>query len=282
MKLFMDSVNPLYFMKNIKALFIFWFSLLLLFSCQKTPLETYNHHPNIYFSLDSVLRDSMIFTFAYDMSKTEDTIYIPVQIIGHRAPDDRHYKVYVEQDSSTAIAEQHYKNLETSYPMPAGNGRDSLPLIVYNTPDLEEKSVSLILKLQGTDDLGIENVQRIRAKVILSAQLEQPVWWNMWLGSYSRVKHELFYLVTEQRNLTMDGMDAPRNLYFRDMLTMMLNDPFSWVDANPEKGYLLTSLDNGATYHFYHPDNPTRITLLKRNSGTGQYTFIDENGMEVR
>ncbi|WP_181151253.1 DUF4843 domain-containing protein [Sphingobacterium gobiense] len=269
-------------MKYTKALCICWFSLIVVSSCQKAPLETYNHHSNIYFSLDSVLRDSMIFTFAYDMSKTVDTFYIPIQIIGHRIPSDRSYRAYVEQDSSTAIAGQHYKPLETQYPMPGDQGRDSLPLIVYNTPDLENRSVSLLLKLRENEDFGTENLQRIRAKVILSAQLEQPEWWSMWLGSYSRVKHELFYLVTEQRSLTMAGIDAPRNLYFRDMLTMMLNNPFTWVNDHPEKGYLLTSPDNGATYHFYHQDNPNRTILLRRNSGTGQYTFIDENGMEVR
>lgn len=278
----MDSVKHLNFMKYTKALCICWFSLIVISSCQKAPLETYNHQPNIYFSLDSVLRDSMIFTFAYDMSKTVDTFYIPVQIIGHRAPSERFYGAYVEQDSSTAIAEQHYKPLAAQYPMLGHQGRDSLPLIVYNTPDLESKSVSLLLKLRETQDFGIENTQRIRAKVILSARLEQPDWWSMWLGSYSRVKHELFYLVTEQRSLTMEGIDAPRNLYFRDMLTMMLSDPFTWVTNNPEKGYQLTTPDNGTTYHFYHQDNPTRIILLKRNSGTGQYIFIDENGIEVR
>lgn len=269
-------------MKKMKTLFWSWSLLIMLFSCQKTPLETYHHQANIYFSLDAALRDSMVFTFAYDMSKVVDTVYIPVQIIGHQEGHDRYYSAYVEQDSSTAVGEQHYKSLEPLYPIPRNNGRDSLPIVVYNSLDLEENSVSLIVKLQGTDDFGIENQQRIRANIILSARLEQPEWWTMWLGSYSRIKHELFYLVTEQRTLTMDGMDAPRNLYFRDMLTMMLNDPFTWVNDNPEKGYVLTSPDDGITYHFYHQDNPARVILLRRNSGTGQYIFIDENGMEVR
>jgi len=269
-------------MNYSKALFMLWCSLILMSACQKKTLETYDHPANIYFNLDSTLRDSIVFTFAYDMSKMTDTVYIPTRIIGHRTASERYYSAYVEQDSSTAVASVHYEPLVSRYPIFAHAGQDSLPLIVYNTPDLEEKPVSLIIKLQGTTDLGIENVQRIRAKVILSAQLEQPIWWTMWLDNYSRVKHELFYLVTEQRSLTMEGTDAPRNLYFRDMLTTMLSDPFTWVDNNPEKGYVLTSPDNGATYHFYHPDNPSRITLLRRNSGTGQYTFIDEKGMEVR
>jgi hypothetical protein len=261
---------------------MFWFGLTLLLSCQKTPLETYSHRANVYFSLEGALRDSIVFTFAYDMNKTVDTIYIPVQIIGLRASEDRYYSAYVEQDSSTAVSALHYRPLEPQYPLPAAEGRDSLPLVIYNTPDLAEKSVSLIVKLQGTPDLGVENRQLVRARILLSARLEEPEWWNMWLGGYSRVKHELFYLVTGQRTLTMIGMDAPRNLYFRDMLIMMLNDPFVWVRDNPEKGYLLTSTDNGATYNFYHRDNPSRTILLRRNSGTGQYTFIDENGMEVR
>src|SRR5690606_9561378 len=107
-------------------------------------------------------------------------------------------------------------------------------------------------------------------------------WWSMWLGAYSRVKHQLFLIVTEQRSLTMDGLDAPKNLYFANLLTLMLNDPFQWVADHPEKGYVLSETGNGDTYAFYHEENPNRIIVLKRNAGSGRYFFIDEEGKEVR
>src|SRR5690606_36754481 len=140
-------------MNYSKALFMLWCSLILMSACQKKTLETYDHPANIYFNLDSTLRDSIVFTFAYDMSKMTDTVYIPTRIIGHRTASERYYSAYVEQDSSTAVASVHYEPLVSRYPIFAHAGQDSLPLIVYNTPDLEEKPVSLIIKLQGTTDL---------------------------------------------------------------------------------------------------------------------------------
>lgn len=269
-------------MKKLKYFVLGSISFLSLYSCQEAELKLYEQDANIYFNLSQSDRDSIVYTFAYDMTKVVDTVYIPVRITGYRIPESRIYRVYVEQDSSTAEQDVHYKALETDYSLATNAGATNFPLIVYNVSDLEEKSVSILLKLQKTDDFGIDNPNIIRARVVLSARLEKPNWWDMWLDNYSRVKHQLFLLVTEQRILTMEGLDAPKNTYFRDMLAMMLNDPFRWVNNNPEKGYVLTSTDDGASYSFYHKDNPDRAMLLRYNSGSGKYFFIDENGREVR
>ncbi|MNV59318.1 hypothetical protein D3C71_1517330 [compost metagenome] len=153
---------------------------------------------------------------------------------------------------------------------------------MHNISALESQSVSLLVKLKASDDFGVENPTLIRARIIISAQLEQPAWWTMWLDNYSRVKHQLFLIVTEQRSLSTVGLDAPKNLYFANLLLMMLNDPFKWVKDHPEKNYVLSSNDNGQTYQFYHVDNPNRSILLRKNSASGKYYFIDESGKEVR
>lgn len=278
----MDSVKM---EKMKKKLTYFLATISLVFgitACQKDILMTYDHSANIYFELNSAQRDSIVYTFAYDMTKAVDTVFIPVRLMGHRIAEDRYYQAYIEQDSSTALVDVHYKALENRYSLFAGRGQDSLPLIVYNTPDLESKSVGLIVKLMTSDDLGIENNKLIRAYVVLSAQLEQPNWWSMWAGAYSRVKHQLFLLVTDQRELSMDGLDAPKNLYFVNLLTQMLNDPFKWVEENPEKGYVLEEETAADSYKFFHRDNPARVIHLVRNEGSGKYFFIDELGKEVR
>lgn len=261
----------------------------LLGSCKQTDLFTYDHPANIYFDLDTdarpdvSLRDSIVYTFAYDMAKSRDTVFIPVRISGLRESRDRQYQVAAEQDSSSAVPGTHYEALQPAYALPADSGTASLPVVIYNTADLEERAVSLILKLRPSADFGIENPDLVRAKVVVSARLEQPPWWSMWLGAYSRTKHQLFLLVTGQTNMSMDGLDAPKNLYFAQLLTMMLNNPFSWVQDNPEKGYVLEPVDPERTdrYHFYHGNNPARTILLRQNA-SGMYYFIDENGEEVR
>jgi len=254
----------------------------LFFSCKKESLMRYERQANIYFDLTAADRDSIVYTFAYDMTKAVDTVFLPVKLMGYRDEKSRSFQAYIEKDSSTAQAEIHYDKLKPDYPLMEGAGQTFLPIIIHNVKDLETRAVSLIIKLQESPDFGIENKDLIRARIILSAQLEQPQWWSMWLDNYSRVKHQLFLLVTEQRTLSMQGLDAPKNLYFANLLLMMLNDPFKWIKDHPEKDYKLESIDGGQTYLFYHVDNPNRTILLRKNTGSGKYFFIDETGKEVR
>ncbi len=259
--------------------------VLMAIGCEKATLPTYDHPANIFFQLDDNSRDSIIYTFAYDMTKAQDTVYILTRLTGIRENRARRYAAYVEQDSSSAVAGQHYKPLEPEYALAADSGWAYLPLIIYNAPDLEEKSVSVIIKLKATEDFGIENPDIIRAKVVFSARLEKPHWWDAWpLAPYSRVKHQLFILVTGQTELTTSGLDAPKNLYFASLLTMMLNNPFAWVQNNPEKGYVLEPVTAGSTagYDFYHVENPARKLRLQYSEIAARYFFLDENGQEIR
>lgn len=257
-------------------------TILLISACKKAELLTYDYNSGIYFNLQNTDRDSIVYTFAYNINKSTDTIHIPVSISGIRNNSDRHFSAYVEIDSSSAQEGKHYEKLAENYVMSNGNGKTTLPLVIYNTADLEDNSVSLIIKLKETADFHIENPKIIRAKVVFSARLEQPIWWSMWLGEYSRTKHQLFMIATEQTSMTMDGLDAPKNLFFADLLRMMLNNPFQWVERNPDKNYLLRTDDSGITYKFYHKDNPNRTILLRKNAGSGLFQFIDELGREVR
>ncbi|WP_294182934.1 DUF4843 domain-containing protein [Sphingobacterium sp.] len=256
--------------------------MLLLFSCKKASLITYDQPANVYFDLNDADRDSIIYTFAYDLEKSSDTVYFPVKIMGYRDAKPRKYEAYIVADSSTAKMGIHYDKLETAYTLKAEEGRAYLPIIVHNVKDLEDRAVSLIIKLRENSDFGIRNPDLIRVKLVLSAKLERPSWWDNWLNNYSQVKHQLFYIATEQKSLTTNGLDAPKNLYFVNLLLAMLNDPFKWVIDHPEKGYALTTKDNGETYEFYPINNPGRKILIKRNNATGKYFFIDENGKEVR
>src|SRR5690606_40774413 len=230
--------------KNIYILLALVF--FLFFSCQKTELKTYDTAANVYFDLTPEARDSIVYTFAYEMTRASDTLYIPVRLMGNREGNQRHFQVYVEKDSSTARSNEHYQALSVAYRLEADKGTGYVPLIIHNTKDLEEKSVSLILKLKASPDFGINDPRLIRTYIILSARLEKPNWWGNWpLGEYSRVRHQLFFIATKQRQLSTEGLDAPKNLYFANLLTIMLNDPFKWVADHPEKGYVLESKDNG-------------------------------------
>ncbi|OMP79373.1 MULTISPECIES: DUF4843 domain-containing protein [unclassified Chitinophaga] len=270
---------------TMKAIYIIL--LMCLFAaCKKAEELHYDHAANIHFDLSSGDKDSIVYTFAYTPTLSQDTIWLPVQLAGIQVNQDRTYSAYVETDSSTAQAGVHYEPLKSTYTLRADTGRASIPVIIYNVSDLESESVSLMIKLKATNDLGIEiptaddGSNLLKAKIVFSAMLEKPNWWDMWLGSYySRTKHQLFLIVSGVTTLTTNGLDAPRNLYLVNLLTAMLNDPFKWVANNPTKGYVLEA--SGDDYYFYSIENPARKILLRWNAAAGKYYFIDENGKEV-
>ena len=254
-------------------------------SCKKADEMLFDHAPSVYFDTQGGDRDSILRTFAYTPTLAQDTVWIPVRLLGIRTNQARTFAARVEMDSSTAIPGVHYEPLKPTYTIKADQGFTYLPLVIYNKDkELEERSVSVMIKLTGTTDLAIQNPYLIKAKVVFSAKLEKPDWWDTWpLPPYSRTKHELFFLVTEQKSMTKDGLDAPKNLYYVGLLNTMLNDPFKWVSKNPLKKYVIEEVTAGNTdqYYFYNTGNPAKKTLLKKNAQNGKYYFIDENGNEV-
>lgn len=276
--------NPLK-KKHMKSYILIVVALLSLASCKKAEEMHFDHSANVYFDIYNGDKDSIVRTFAYTPTLAQDTVWLPVRLSGIRIPTARTFTARIEKDSSTAVSGLHYEPLQDFYTIDENNGIGYIPFVIYNKDKiLEEKSVSVIIKLIASDDFGIEIPNLLRAKVVFSAKLEKPGWWDFWpLNPYSRVKHELFILVTGQTSLTTDGLDAPKNLYFVGLLTTMLNNPFKWVEKNAAKGYVLEEVVPGSTdsYYFYNTLNPAKKTLLKKNSQSGKYYFIDENGKEV-
>ena len=258
--------------------------MISLASCKRAEEITFNHPASVYFDIYNEAKDSIVYTFAYKPTLSRDTIWLPVRIVGTRLPVSRHFTARVEQDSSTAKPGIHYELLKDSYTVDENDGGTYLPFVIFNTDKaLEEHSFSAIIKLTASDDFGIEVPNLVRAKVVFSSKLEKPDWWEQWMGSYSRTKHEFFIMITGRTSLTREGLDAPMNLYFAGLVTTMLNNPFKWVEKNALLGYKLDEVTVGSTdqYYFYNIKNPAKKTLLRKNKENNKYYFIDENGQEV-
>lgn len=263
------------------------FAVVFLSACKKADELRYDHQPaSVYFDIYNQDKDSIVYTFAYDPGKARDTLMLPVQITGLRSENARVFTAHIEADSSSARPDVHYVPLAASYTMPAGEGKTYLPFVLLNSdPALEDQAVSVIIKLTASDDFAVEIPGMIRAKIVFSSKLEKPAdWWDQWFpGYYSRVKHELFILATGKTSLTsgqQGGQDAPMNLYYVSVLTTLLNNPFSWVEKNADKGFVLEKVDDD-TYYFYKDTNPNKKYLIKKNEQTDKFYFIDENGQEV-
>lgn len=271
-------------MKRNLILFVVLVGLLAL-ACQDTELK-YNSHDNVYFDLSGQDGDTVrAFTFAYDPTQGEDTVFFPVKVAGKRLPVDRQLKVTIDPNTTTAIPDLHYKPLESFYTLPADSGIFNVPLIVYNKDkNLESSSVMVTLKLESSEDLGTGISKYLTSSVTVSNQLEQPSWWVYWMGDYTKVKHALYLISIGNVDLVpplppTGYLSVPFCLYIQDKFRQFLTNPQAWVATN-DKGYVLTQRGDG-NYDFYTPDNPFKVYLLRKNVNDGKYYFIDENDNQI-
>ncbi|HEY8896173.1 MAG TPA: DUF4843 domain-containing protein [Niastella sp.] len=256
----------------------------LMTACKKQQIDSFHGHESIYFDIG--LRgytDSVLYTFATHPGKVKDTIYVPVRVAGNRTDGkDRTYSVKIVDSGTTALPKIHFEPLQESYLFAAGSGDQDLPIILYNTDTtLLKRNFTMMLELVPSEDFNTDLKTRVTTRVVFSAKLEKPKWWDMWLGGYySTVKHQLFRLSATTDELSTAGIDAPKNLYYVDKLKALLTSPATWVANNPDKGYVFTQRPDGE-YDFYDAATPDKRFLYKKDAATGKYFFMDENGIKV-
>ena len=267
-----------------------------LFSCKKDQLLTYGSRDNIYLNYkdkDGNQDTSILsYSFAYNPTLAQDTIWVPIIISGQRTKSERKFVITVVDTATTAKAGLHYEALKPSYTMPADSGTVKVPVIIKNSdPELANQSVMLTILVSGGQDFNSSLPATLREKSILySSRLEQPAWWIYWMGNlgpYSRIKHQLFLISSGTTDLVdMSKPNAylqiPRTLYYIDNVRTFINDPFAWVARYPEKGYILTKRADGSNdYDFYSSSSPGKKFYLKYYAQAGKYFFVDENGQQV-
>jgi hypothetical protein len=269
-------------MKNIAILLLA--AVVGMTSCRKETTLTYHATANIYFDLDAVgKRDSLLYTFAYHPEVLQDTVWVPVRISGDRdSTTDRKFVVKVIDTLTTAVVNKHYETLSRDYTMKAGYGLTYIPVIVYNTDtNMVKRSFTVTIQVQPTDDFNTNIRQLTTTRVVVSNRLEKPVWWDTWVkGRYSQVKHQLFRLAATTEELSMESLQAPKNLYYVDKLKALLTSPSTWIKNNPDKGYELKPRPDG-NFDFYPIATPYKSIPYVKFNATGQFYFIDETGKEV-
>ncbi|RFS20667.1 DUF4843 domain-containing protein [Chitinophaga silvatica] len=275
----------------MKKIFILLSIVGLLYSCKKEDISSYAvDKDNIYLNYKNT--DSLVYSFAYHPELEKDTIWLPIIISGKRVSFDRQFTVIAVDTSTTAVKDQHYQALKSSYTLPADSGTVKVPIILLNTDaELANKSVKLTVRVEGGDDFGSLLPTDIRSKEILfSNRLEQPAWWPYWgqLGKYSRVKHQLFLIASGTTDLVIPGsypdayMEIPRALYFISNASYLLNYPFNWVEENSKSGYTLEKRTDGTgDYDLFNLASPTKKFYLKYFPSANRYLFIDENGDQI-
>lgn len=165
--------------------------------CKENINNGFESEGAVYFQLNrsqwSDQRDSISYSFVGNPDP-QATLDVRVMLMGDAAEHARQVRVAVDATRTTATEGTHYKALEGSYTLPAGAFYTDIPLTLYKTDDLEERSRTLTLVLEPTAGLGLGVTARTTARIIISNTLTRPNDWDDLMvylfGPWSRVKHE--------------------------------------------------------------------------------------------
>ena len=183
---------------KIKILYAIGFWCILLVACQENEMNTFDHEGAVYFQLTSNWSDgvdSVVYSFA---GKTieQDTLWLLVDLMGEAVDYDRALRLVVDAENTTAVEGTHYAALQPEYILPAGAYQVQVPVVLYNKdPMLEERSFQLGMRLEPTSDLQLGLTARTKVRVLLTAMLMKPSYYekglSYYFGTYSKAKHEI-------------------------------------------------------------------------------------------
>lgn len=192
-----------------KLLFIFTIAVVL-GACKKQQLLTYDADDNIYFAnMHITMRmDSVNLSFAYSPATvTDSTIYVQVAVTGTPKSADREYVINVDPSSTAQVGTNFV--LPDKFVLHAGGLKDSFPVKLLRTPDLETNSLSLKLNLASNSEFHtdikaitgvLDSINALSFKINLSDILSQGTYWTSimqnYFGTFSVTKLRLINQVT--------------------------------------------------------------------------------------
>ncbi len=202
-------------MKTYNPLIFGMLSLLCLGACQKNERMLFEAKSAVYFS-STLDGDSLSYSFASG-EKNEDVVNIPVRIIGASTKETRSISFEIDP-ASTAQENIHYRDMPKNITLQPDSVNAYLPITVL-ADNLNNQSVSLILRLQSNDNFDLGFPEHVSFKLNITDQLVKPTYWDvplsLYYGSYSKAKHQLC--------IQIQGFDFPPEM---DM--DMINDYMSY------------------------------------------------------
>jgi hypothetical protein len=207
--------------KKIKYLYILMLFGAGIIACKKSELTRYTQADRIYFYKEyyNSNKDSTVYSFAIKSNAlVQDTVKIPLRIMGVAAGYARTATIQVVADSSTALPQQ-YELLPTV--VKAGDYTTNVQLLVKRAPALKINDVRLLLEIGTSDDFlpGVYNSVAssssgggsVRYPVRINDFLTKPSNWEdfcaAYFGAYSEVKYKLIIDVIGRAEFPNSGDD---------------------------------------------------------------------------
>lgn len=225
-------------MQKIRFIYIIAAALVVMQSCKKDDIQTYEGSSYIQFVRG--YNDSSLFSFLGMPDENTATVPIAVQIAGMPSDKDRTYKIGIVS-GATSAAPANYE-LPTSFTLRANRTVDTAWITVKKTPDLSTRPVRLVLKIEKTDDFGIGQTDQAVFILYISNVVARPDWWNgnvegRFLGSYSDKKLLLFIEVTGRPDLDPNNENEIRyyTIIFKNYLLREKDQGRTVFEANGEE-----------------------------------------------
>lgn len=214
---------------RIFSYYIVGFLSIFLFACSEEDVEVFKDRPEVYFDKFFIdesypgtsTADSTVVSFFFYPDGTNDaTVDLFVHLSGEMLTSDLHYGLKVVEEETTAVPDEY--TIASPCTFHAGNLIDTVKVKLHRSDRLESlpDGVKLVVELVPGETMGVGQIERRRAKVILTTAVRMPDWWNsaaILLGKYSPEKYKLF--------LNHADMEAQVNARF--------------IQENPDKMILL-------------------------------------------
>jgi hypothetical protein len=185
-------------MKKSNILFICLMAFSVSFlSCKKEDLQPFNANPAINFAK---VENTNSITYSFMTNPANDYIQeIPVTIIGDSSNVDRVFNVEVVKDTNTTATTAQYEILGGV--VEAGKFTGKLKVKLIKSPELDQKTVSLKLKLVDSKDFKVGNIESSDFTVKWTNQIVLPAWNYFRLFFVSVASNSAYRLIIQTTGL---------------------------------------------------------------------------------
>jgi len=179
-------------------------SCLIWQSCKKENPALYQSPAMIYVYKSSTnpYKDSIDYSFiTKPITQQQDTVYIPVRIIGYSTSTDRVINLVADTGRTTAVTGVNYSFL-SSYIIPKDSFSARLPVIVKRTVGEQTTEARLWVKLVNSADFKTGIDSQLTYLVKINDMVTKPADWNLlagtstYFGTWTNVKYRFIISVT--------------------------------------------------------------------------------------
>lgn len=168
------------------------------FGCKKEKLQPFKANPAINFAK---VENTNSLTYSFMTNPSNDYIQeIPVTIIGDSSNVDRTFNVEIVSDSNTTATPAQYELLGGI--VEAGKFTGKLKIKLLKAPELDQKTVSLKMKLVDSKDFKVGNIESSYFTVKWTNQIVLPAWNYFRLFFVSVASNSAYRLIIQTTGLT--------------------------------------------------------------------------------